>query len=242
MSLDPSAMKVELSLKRWKRANARRDRPGPNVFGPGTAAHGLRNNALGDHAGQAVQPSRADPARWDFSKGLPVAGTDLGHCLSGWDGRFELRWSDRDERLRVVASDMLRHLVIYSRMYDGGSGFAAVEPVSHSVDAFNLADAGDRQTGAQVLDPGDTLAGSVRFEILNDNGGGMDARNLRMTEVLKEVRADWALLTTPDAVVYSTGHLVPVETGPSPFGGAQRQHGFHATARQRVVPHAGRVE
>ena len=38
-----------------------------------------------------------------------------------------------------------------------------VEPVSHVVDAVNLAAAGVPDTGARELAPGETLAGTVTF-------------------------------------------------------------------------------
>jgi Xaa-Pro aminopeptidase len=41
----------------------------------------------------------------------------------------------------------------------------------------------------------------------------------RITDILTELGADWAVLTGPDSVCYATGHVVPVEIGPSPFSG-----------------------
>ena len=47
----------------------------------------------------------------------------------------------------------------------------------------------------------------------------MDARATRICDILHEAGLDWALLTSPGAVAYATGHAVPIETGPSPFAG-----------------------
>ena len=44
-------------------------------------------------------------------------------------------------------------------------------------------------------------------------------RQYRIMAVLDELRADWAVLSSPDAVCYSTGQPIPIETGPSPFTG-----------------------
>lgn len=41
----------------------------------------------------------------------------------------------------------------------------------------------------------------------------------RVADILRELNADWAVLTGPDSVCYATGHVVPVEIGPSPFSG-----------------------
>lgn len=47
----------------------------------------------------------------------------------------------------------------------------------------------------------------------------MDERLERTARAIGEAGADWALLTAPDAVAYATGHVVPIEAGPSPFAG-----------------------
>ncbi|OJF90253.1 M24 family metallopeptidase [Pararhizobium antarcticum] len=44
-------------------------------------------------------------------------------------------------------------------------------------------------------------------------------RQDRIRDVLSELRADWAVLSTSDAVCYATGKVIPIETGPSPFTG-----------------------
>lgn len=41
----------------------------------------------------------------------------------------------------------------------------------------------------------------------------------KVTEIIRELNTDWAVLTGPDSVCYATGHVVPVEIGPSPFSG-----------------------
>lgn len=47
----------------------------------------------------------------------------------------------------------------------------------------------------------------------------MDERLERTAAVVRGQGADWAVLATVDAVAYATGHVVPVEAGPSPFAG-----------------------
>ncbi|MEP3276693.1 MAG: Xaa-Pro peptidase family protein [Stappiaceae bacterium] len=41
----------------------------------------------------------------------------------------------------------------------------------------------------------------------------------RVSEILKQQDADWAVLTGPDSVCYATGHIVGIEIGPTPFSG-----------------------
>ena len=46
-----------------------------------------------------------------------------------------------------------------------------------------------------------------------------DERVDRVVAALRELGADWAVLTSMDAVAYATGHAPIIEAGPSPFGG-----------------------
>lgn len=47
----------------------------------------------------------------------------------------------------------------------------------------------------------------------------MDERLQRTAAAAKSVGADWAILTSFDSVAYASGHVVPIEAGPSPFAG-----------------------
>ncbi|HTW26815.1 MAG TPA: Xaa-Pro peptidase family protein [Acetobacteraceae bacterium] len=47
----------------------------------------------------------------------------------------------------------------------------------------------------------------------------MDERRERTARAVRTLGADWAVLTSADAVCYATGHIVPIEAGASPFAG-----------------------
>jgi Xaa-Pro aminopeptidase len=47
----------------------------------------------------------------------------------------------------------------------------------------------------------------------------LDERLQRVAHAVKSAGADWAVLTGFGAVCYATGHVVPIEAGPSPFAG-----------------------
>jgi aldose 1-epimerase len=100
------------------------------------------------------------PPQWDFGAGRRVAGTGLVNGFTGWDGRAVIEWPEWRARLTLTAGPNLRHLVIYTPL---GEDFFCVEPVSHSVDAFNLAARGVPDTGTLVLKPGEMLSGRVEF-------------------------------------------------------------------------------
>lgn len=113
-------------------------------------------------AGNLYTGSAPVPARFNFTGGLPVAGTGLCNGFTGWDGRAVIDWPERGARLTMTASPALRHLVIYS---PPGEPYVCIEPVSHSVDAFNLEVQGVPDNGTVVLAPGQTLRGEVEFVV-----------------------------------------------------------------------------
>ncbi|MFO1035306.1 MAG: Xaa-Pro peptidase family protein [Geminicoccaceae bacterium] len=47
----------------------------------------------------------------------------------------------------------------------------------------------------------------------------MDERQARAAEAVRAAGADWGVLASVDGVAYASGHVVPVEAGPSPFAG-----------------------
>ncbi|MGF1627067.1 MAG: aldose 1-epimerase [Alphaproteobacteria bacterium] len=101
------------------------------------------------------------PDEWDFTAARPVSGTGLVNGFAEWTGVAEIVWPARQAALRIEAEPPLTHLVVYT---PPGQNFFCVEPVSHSVDAFNLHAAGSAAgNGTAILGPGETLTGSARF-------------------------------------------------------------------------------
>jgi aldose 1-epimerase len=99
----------------------------------------------------------------DFSLGASLQGADLEHGFTDWDRRALLKWDDCPSSLLIRASEVLSHLVVYTR---SPSGDFCVEPVSCSVDAFNLFADGVEDTGTRILDPGDSLLARAEFLVL----------------------------------------------------------------------------
>jgi aldose 1-epimerase len=93
------------------------------------------------------------PPEWDHGAGRTIGDVALDNCFEGWDGTATLTWPDR--RMTIEASDIFRHLVVYT---PPGQGFFCVEPVSHMNDAIN-------RDAMRVLDPGDTLRGEISFRL-----------------------------------------------------------------------------
>jgi aldose 1-epimerase len=102
----------------------------------------------------------APPPGMDPRQGVAVDRMFLDHAFAGWTGRAVIEWHDRGERLVMTADPSLCTLIIFS---PPGKDFVCAEPVSHCVDAFNLAEAGLPDTGMRVMRPGETWEASIRL-------------------------------------------------------------------------------
>jgi aldose 1-epimerase len=96
-----------------------------------------------------------DPNTW-----IDVNGVALDNGYTAWQGEAVITWPERGAGLTMTATAPLNSLVVFT---PPGEDFFCVEPVSHCTDAFNLAAGGDKDTGLQVLAPGETLSATVTF-------------------------------------------------------------------------------
>jgi aldose 1-epimerase len=71
-----------------------------------------------------------------------------------------VEWPDSGRTLEITADELYRHLVVY---VPPGRDFFCVEPVSMIGNGFNLLTDGVQGTGVQVLDPGQSMRGSMYF-------------------------------------------------------------------------------
>ena len=83
----------------------------------------------------------------------------LTHYAGGWDGQADVELPDGGY-LRIAADPVFSHLVVHR---PDNLAYLCLEPVSHVADGFNLADGGMPGTGTVVLQPGESLCGSMRF-------------------------------------------------------------------------------
>lgn len=101
------------------------------------------------------------PDRLDFSEPKPaVLGLDQG--FGGWNGTAHLIWPQAGLGLSIIGGANLEHLVVYS---PEERDYFCVEPVSHAIDAINLATKDVAGTGFRVLDPKHRFAATVRFTV-----------------------------------------------------------------------------
>ena len=133
---------------------------GLHPFFPKSAATEIRFDAdavwMSD-ARMLPQSCVAVPQAFDFAQRRPVGDLDVDNCFAGWSGSAEILWHDKQWGLRIGATDVFRHLVVYT---SPSRDSIAVEPVSHVNNAVNLARVrGD--TGLRTLAPGATLEGTM---------------------------------------------------------------------------------
>lgn len=98
------------------------------------------------------------PPEWDHKEGRPVGSVALDNCFAGWNGRAEIRSTDRV--IAIEASDLFRHLVVYTPQ---NRDYFAVEPVSHLNDAIHRMEVPGQ--GFRILEPGESLEGEIAFRL-----------------------------------------------------------------------------
>ena len=160
--LDPAGASITLSLTN------RDERPMPAGFGlhplfprrPGTALRFRAEGVYRNGPDSLPVGHVAVPEEWDFRELRPLGRPGLDNCFSGWDGEVEIRSDSHDPSLSIHAEPIFSHLVAY---VPDGRDFFAIEPVSHANDAFNRPAVASN--GFRVLQPGETMAGAVRFRV-----------------------------------------------------------------------------
>ena len=106
-------------------------------------------------------PNELVPASNEFDLGdLNPNDVALDHNFAGWSRRALIEWPERDARLSLTATSPLDFLVVFT---PPDESFFCVEPVSNTLDAFNLVEQGRTDVGTSVVEPGETLSGRITF-------------------------------------------------------------------------------
>ena len=100
----------------------------------------------------------AVPQDVPLSTGFDPNDVSLDNHFTGWDRQLLVEWFDRDARLTMTADGPFGFLVVFT---PPGEGFACAEPVTNTLDAFNLAAAGRTDTGIIELAAGGSTSGSI---------------------------------------------------------------------------------
>ena len=109
------------------------------------------------HDGERAEPPRR------------LIGDTMTDYLGGWSGQasLELPSSPSGAVLGIEADAVFGHLVVHR---PDSMAYLCLEPVSHVANAFNLAAQGRQGTGSQWLAPGESLSGTIRFQMGRANG------------------------------------------------------------------------
>lgn len=118
---------------------------------------------LGSSANIPVQEDFSHKALTALAQGELPKGLD--NNFTQWDGLARLEWPSGNAKLTLQASDMFRHLVVYS---PEGEDYFCLEPVSHVTNAFNHPEWSDAQGGMQILSPNESIQGDIQFLVQLD--------------------------------------------------------------------------
>ena len=114
-----------------------------------------------DHLPEVRQPVAAY-SEMDFNQPRALPARWINNWFDGWNGKARIEWPARGLVADVEAGDALDRYVVFSPAAD--ADFFCFEPVSHPVDAFNLA-GGPEAHGLKVLEPGQRLDVWTRISV-----------------------------------------------------------------------------
>jgi len=102
------------------------------------------------------------PKHLRMDSGLVLRESGLDHVFTDWSGEARVSWPEENAQMFVRADpSVFSNLTIYAPNDDD---FFCVEPISNSVDGFNLLAQGEPDHGVRVLQPAQTHTASVWFE------------------------------------------------------------------------------
>lgn len=137
---------------------------GLHPYLPRTPAMGLwfsAANAWPPVDGKLPTGAQPVPPEIDFSEPRPVVeGLDQG--FGGWAGSVHAIWPERGLGLAIHGGAALGHLIVFT---PAGRDFLCIEPVTHCIDAANLAARGVPGTGHRMLAPAERLVVMARFQL-----------------------------------------------------------------------------
>jgi aldose 1-epimerase len=103
------------------------------------------------------------PPELDFSAARALPGGWRNNDFGGWDGVAMIAYPDRGLGLRMRADKVFGHLMVYA---DPTKTYFCVEPQTNASGAFDRPDGfTDPAEGVIVLQPGESAAGRVQFEV-----------------------------------------------------------------------------
>lgn len=106
--------------------------------------------------------ARAITPDLDFSSPRDAYLAPIDRIYNGWDGRATLDWPGSGIRMLIEADPVFSHFVVFNGDPDGT---LALEPVTNATDGFNLMARGIPGTNVRILEPGESLRGSISISL-----------------------------------------------------------------------------
>jgi aldose 1-epimerase len=103
-----------------------------------------------------------DRPEWDFNQPRALPAGWINNGFTGWNRKATVFWDDRDLALDILASHPIDTYILFSPSSE--STFFCFEPVTHAINAHNLAP-GPEAHGLAILDPGEGLVAECRFRV-----------------------------------------------------------------------------
>ncbi|PRY19952.1 aldose 1-epimerase [Aliiruegeria haliotis] len=107
----------------------------------------------------AMEPASED---LDYSDFRDLPANRFTHCLDQWDRKAAIQWPEHGRALTVSATGALDRILFH---VVPGLPFFCIEPISHTINAFNLQETGVPGTGTRVLSGGESLTGTAIFSV-----------------------------------------------------------------------------
>ncbi len=107
---------------------------------------------------QAMSPV---PPHLEFSQPRSIGERQINGVYGGFAGLAKVEWPGSGVSMRLRSDPVFEHLVVFT----APDRTLALEPVSNATDGFNLMAGGIEGHGVVVLEPGQSLAGTISFEL-----------------------------------------------------------------------------
>lgn len=101
------------------------------------------------------------PPHLDFSEARSAGERQINGVYGGFGGSIKVVWPGSGVGMYLRTDPIFEHLVVFT----APDGTLALEPVSNATDGFNLMAMGLEGHGVVVLEPGQSLVGTIRFEL-----------------------------------------------------------------------------
>lgn len=118
--------------------------------------------------GVPVGPPVGVPAEKSLAVGRSLDGLELDDCYANQAATpLEIRYEEPALTITIQPDPAFRYAVVYAPANLDGAPcrFAAVEPVTHVTDGFNLLEGGRGDTGVRLLDPDETFEARWRIRV-----------------------------------------------------------------------------